>query len=57
MYVPLLIKFEQGEALVRMLVRGATSEATIHLAALPKSIQANPLESVLAEVKTEAWRP
>jgi len=57
MYVPLSIKFEQGEALVRMLVRGATSDATIHLAALPKTIQLNPLESVLAEVKTEDWRP
>jgi hypothetical protein len=40
-----------------MLVRGPTSEASIHLAALPKSIQVNPLESVLAEVKTEEWRP
>jgi len=57
MYVPLLIRFEQGEALIRMLVRGPTSEASIHLAALPKSIQVNPLESVLAEVKTEDWRP
>ena len=57
MYVPILIKFDQGESLVRMLVRGPMSEASIHLAALPKSIQVNPLESVLAEVKTEEWRP
>ena len=57
MYVPLLIKFEQGEALIRMLVRGPTSEASIHLGAQPKTIQMNPLESVLAEVKTEEWRP
>jgi aminopeptidase N len=57
MYVPLSIKFEQGEALIRMLVRGPTSDATIRLPTQPKTIQLNPLESVLAEVKTEAWQP
>lgn len=56
MYVPILIKFERGEALVRMLVRGPTTEAVIHLPAEPKELQLNALESVLAEVKTEAWR-
>jgi peptidase M1-like protein len=55
MYVPVLIKFDQGEALVRLLVRGHTTDATLRLPALPKSMQLNPLESVLAEVKTEDW--
>jgi len=57
MYVPLLIKFDQGEAIVRMLIRGSTSEATIRVPTQPKTIQLNPLESVLAEVKTEGWQP
>jgi hypothetical protein len=57
MYVPVLIKFEQGqgEAMIRMLVRGPTTEALIRLPSLPKDVQLNPLESVLAEVKTEGW--
>jgi hypothetical protein len=55
MYVPVLIKFDQGEAIVRMLVRGPTTDAKIRLPAEPKSMQLNPLESVLAEVKTEDW--
>jgi hypothetical protein len=55
MYVPILIKFDQGEAMIRMVVRGAKSEAVIHLPAQPTSMQLNPLESVLAEVKTEDW--
>jgi hypothetical protein len=56
MYVPILIKFERGEALVRMLVRGPSTEAVVRLPAQPKELQLNALESVLAEVKTEAWR-
>jgi hypothetical protein len=55
MFVPILIKFEQGEAMIRMVVRGAKTEAVIHLPAKPTSLQLNPLESVLAEVKTEDW--
>jgi aminopeptidase N len=55
MYVPVLFKFSQGEALVRILVRGATSETRIQLPAEPTEVQLNPLESVLAEVKTEGW--
>jgi len=55
MYVPVLIKFAQGEALVRLLVRGPTTETTLKLPAEPKTIELNPLESVLAEVKTEGW--
>jgi len=55
MYVPVLIKFDEGEAMIRILVRGATTEATVRLPAPPKEITLNPLESVLAEVKTEPW--
>ena len=55
MYVPLLITFDQGEALIRMLVVGPSSEAVVHLPAEPKKMELNPLESVLAEVKTEGW--
>jgi len=55
MYVPLLIKFDQGESLVRVLVHGPSTEATLRLPARPKSIELNPFESVLAEVKTEGW--
>ena len=55
MYVPVLIKFAQGEAMIRMLVRGTTTNATIRLPAEPTEMQLNPLESVLADVKTEGW--
>ncbi len=55
MYVPVLIKFDQGEALIRMLVIGPSTEAVVHLPAEPKKMELNPLESVLAEVKTEGW--
>ena len=55
MYVPVLITFDQGEAILRMLVRGPTTEATVRLPARPKQVKLNPLESVLAEVKTEGW--
>ncbi|HTI06605.1 MAG TPA: M1 family aminopeptidase [Gemmatimonadales bacterium] len=55
MYVPVLIKFDQGEAMIRMLVRGPTTEAKMHVPAQPTTMQLNPLESVLAEVKTEGW--
>ncbi|HEV8399560.1 MAG TPA: M1 family aminopeptidase [Gemmatimonadales bacterium] len=57
MYVPILIKFDEGEAIVRVLVRGATTDGTFRLPAQPKSMQLNPLESVLAEVKMEPYRP
>lgn len=56
MFVPVLVKFDQGEAIVRLLVRGATTDAKLRLPAEPRSIELNPLESVLAEVKTEAWQ-
>jgi len=38
-----------------MLVIGPSSEAVVHLPAEPKKMELNPLESVLAEVKTEGW--
>lgn len=56
MYVPVLIKFDQGEAMIRMLVRGPTTDVRVRLPAEPKTMQLNPLESVLAEVKTEGWQ-
>jgi hypothetical protein len=56
MYVPLLITFDDGgQAIIRLLVRGATTETTVKLPAAPRQITLNPLESVLAEVKTEPW--
>lgn len=55
MYVPVLIKFDEGEAMIRVLVREATTETTVRLPAEPKQVILNPLESVLAEVKTEGW--
>ncbi len=55
MYVPVLIKFDDGEAIVRMMVKGATTETVVRLPAAPKDVKLNPLESVLAEVRTELW--
>ena len=55
MYVPLLIKFDNGEALIRLLVRGPATEKQVRLPAPPRTIELNPLESVLASVKTEGW--
>jgi hypothetical protein len=55
MYVPLRIKFEQGEALIRVLVKGPLTEQTITLPAEAKSMELSPFESVLAIVKTEDW--
>ena len=55
MYVPILVTMQEGDGLVRILVKGPLTDATIRLPAMPKSLQLNPLESVLADVKTEAW--
>jgi len=55
MYVPVLISFPEGEGLARILVKGPETDVTLRLPGLPKSLQLNPLESVLAEVKTESW--
>jgi hypothetical protein len=57
MLVPLLIEFADGQALVRVRVKGPVSEVSLTLPAEPKAVTLNPLESVLAEVKTEAWQP
>lgn len=58
MFVPVLITFDDGaESFIRLLVRGATTETVVRLAAVPKQITLNPLESVLAEVRTEVWEP
>jgi peptidase M1-like protein len=57
MPVPLEIVFaDSGRARVRVNVRGPSVEATLVLPAEPKRLELNPLESVLAEVRTEAWR-
>ena len=55
MYVPILIRFDQGEAIIRMLVREETTEALVRLPAAPRVVTLNPLESVLADVRTEGW--
>ena len=55
MYVPLLIEFDEGEAMIRMLVRDEQTEALVGLPATPRNVILNPLESVLADVKREAW--
>ena len=55
MYVPLRIKFAEGEALVRVLVKGPLTEQTITLPAEAKAMELSPFESVLAVVKTEDW--
>jgi hypothetical protein len=56
MPVPLRIQFpDAGVALVRVNVRGPVTEATLRVPAPPALLELNPFESVLAEVKTEAW--
>ena len=57
MYVPILIKFDDGEAIGRIRVRGATTDGSFRLPAQPKTMQLSPFESVLAEVKMEPYRP
>jgi Peptidase family M1 domain len=56
MPVPISIELAGGEhAYVRVNVRGPVTEATLQLPAEPKALELNPLESVLADVKTEGW--
>jgi hypothetical protein len=57
MVVPLSIEFADGRAMVRVIVKGPLTEATLNLPEAPTRVELNPLESVLAEVKTEGWRP
>ena len=40
---------------MRVNVRGPLTEATLRLPAEPMELELNPLQSVLAEVKTEEW--
>jgi aminopeptidase N len=56
MPVPLRIELAGGgHAYVRVNVRGPLTEVTLRLPAEPTELELNPLESVLAEVKTEGW--
>lgn len=56
MPVPLIIEFPGGGwTIVRQYVRGSLSEAELAVPMEPESVELNPLESVLAEVKTEGW--
>jgi hypothetical protein len=56
MPVPLRIELAgRGHAYVRVNVRGPLTEAELRLPAEPTELELNPLESVLAEVKTEDW--
>ena len=56
MPVPLHIEFAGGgHAYVRVNVRGPLTEATLRVPAEPTQLELNPLQSVLAEVKTEGW--
>ncbi len=57
MRVPLLIEFASGQALVRVVARGPRTDASFTLPEKPTRLELNPLESVLAEVRMEAWRP
>jgi len=50
------VVFEGGsDVVVRVTVSGKETEGTVRLAAEPNRLELNPLESVLAEVKTEGW--
>jgi len=56
MPVPLRIELAGGgRAYVRVNVHGPLTEATLQLPAEPTEVELNPLESVLAEVRTEGW--
>ena len=57
MPVPLLIEFADGQAMIRVRVKGAVTETTLNVPAEPKQVTLNPLESVLADVKWESWQP
>lgn len=56
MPVPLEIHFaDSSHALVRVIVHGPFVEAAFQVPGEPKELVLNPLESVLADVKTESW--
>lgn len=57
MPVPLEIVFaDSAKAFVRVNVNGPLTEGSLLLPAEPKRLELNPMESVLAEVKTERWQ-
>jgi peptidase M1-like protein len=57
MSVPLEIVFaDSSHAMVRVNVRGPSVEASLAVPSEPMRLELNPLESVLAEVRTESWR-
>jgi hypothetical protein len=52
-----VIHFEDGErAVLRVNVRGDTTEAELPVPGRPTRLELNAHESVLAEVKEERWR-
>ena len=56
MPVPLRIAFgDSAHAYVRLTIRGPLTEQTLQLPMEPTALELNPLQSVLAEVKTEPW--
>ena len=57
MPVPLLIRFADGEAYVRLTVKGPLTEVTLTVPGQPRRVELNAFESVLADVKTLDWRP
>ncbi|MGH7569226.1 MAG: M1 family aminopeptidase [Gemmatimonadales bacterium] len=58
MPVPLVIHFaDSGKTMVRVNVRAPVTDAKLLVPAAPVRLELNPLESVLAEVKQERWRP
>lgn len=57
MPVSLLIQFASGQAIVRVVARGRLSDLSLTLPEKPTRVELSPLESVLAEARTEAWRP
>ena len=57
MDVPLRVELPDSvEAFVRLQVKGPLTETQFTLPAEPRRLELNPLESVLAETRTERWR-
>ncbi|MEO8451150.1 MAG: M1 family aminopeptidase [Gemmatimonadota bacterium] len=57
MPVPLQIELADGARLVvRVHVKGTVTEGELELPSEPKLLELNPLQSVLAEIKTEGWK-
>lgn len=58
MPVPVEVKFAGGRHIyLHLTVRGPLTEGTVKVTAPPTAVFFNPLGSVLATVKTEAWQP